>query len=72
MQIGVPDQVLFFDCPEEVARDRVLTRRHGGRMDTAEVFDKRYKEFVTNNPMILRHFEKQGKMTTVCLAQFLP
>lgn len=61
-----PAMVLFFNCPREIARDRVLSRNDPTRsLDTPEVFDKRYAEFERENPAILEHFAKAGKEVVV-------
>ncbi|KAK4241986.1 hypothetical protein C8A03DRAFT_11839 [Achaetomium macrosporum] len=59
---GEPQLVLLFQCPQEVAKDRVVNRKEGRPADTSEVFDKRYKEYSELNPAIVRHYGKsQGK-----------
>lgn len=40
---GVPHNVLFFDCPRELAEARFLNRKRSSD-DSAEVFRKRYDE----------------------------
>ena len=48
--------VLFFQCPRELAKERVVNRRAGGENDNSEVFDKRYKEYIDENPAILDYY----------------
>jgi UMP-CMP kinase len=54
--LGEPRLVLFFQCPQELAKARVLVRKDGRAGDNSEVFDKRYKEYLTNNPAILDYY----------------
>ncbi|KAK5070432.1 bifunctional uridylate/adenylate kinase [Lithohypha guttulata] len=64
-KFGTPSHVFFMDCPEELAKQRVLERQVLGRMDTAEVFERRHAEFCTNNPEIVRHYEAQEKLIKI-------
>lgn len=58
--------VLYFDCPEAIARERVLNRKVTGRAnDTEAMFAKRYAEFAKENPAIEEHFRSKGKLIHV-------
>lgn len=57
--------MLLFDCPEETAEGRVLTRRVGREGDTCEVFRRRYKEFTELNPGVLRYYRDKGLLVKV-------
>lgn len=50
------ESVLFFDCSEDIAKDRFLNRKREDT-DTVEVFDKRYKEFEENNSALLNRYQ---------------
>ncbi|AEO67145.1 uncharacterized protein THITE_2046475, partial [Thermothielavioides terrestris NRRL 8126] len=63
---GEPRLVLFFQCPRQLAKERVLGRKEGRPGDTSEVFDKRYKEYLELNPPILDYYGSiRGKGTLV-------
>lgn len=63
---GPPKLILFFDCPEDLARERVITRKLGRFGDTVEIFDKRYSEFRESNPPILSHYARpEGRLITI-------
>jgi UMP-CMP kinase len=74
--LGEPRLVLFFQCPQELAKGRVLVRKDGRAGDNSEVFDKRYKEYLTNNPAILDYYGStrgNGKLIEVSsLCQHCP
>ncbi|KAK3903282.1 hypothetical protein C8A05DRAFT_43445 [Staphylotrichum tortipilum] len=52
---GEPALVLFFQCPREVACQRVVNRA-GRPADNSEGFGKRYKEYLELNPDVLDHY----------------
>ncbi|KAL2256308.1 hypothetical protein VTK26DRAFT_1863 [Humicola hyalothermophila] len=65
---GEPSTVLFFTCPHEVAKKRVLERKLGRPGDTADIFERRYKEFRQLNPDVLDHYSSSkgsGKLVEV-------
>ncbi|KAK3363656.1 P-loop containing nucleoside triphosphate hydrolase protein [Lasiosphaeria hispida] len=62
---GTPNLVLFFDCPEDKARERVITRPSGRVGDTVEVFNKRHREFRELNPPILTYYGNPNGKTIV-------
>jgi hypothetical protein len=64
-QHGFPTLVLFFDCPETTAEERVLTRRVGREGDNRETFNRRYREFKELNPRILEYYDNKGILVTV-------
>ncbi|KAF2789849.1 P-loop containing nucleoside triphosphate hydrolase protein [Melanomma pulvis-pyrius CBS 109.77] len=56
-----PTLVLFFDCPEQIAEKRFLTRMLTGReADDEQTFRKRYQEFSRLNPSIVEHYRTRG------------
>ncbi|PVH91016.1 P-loop containing nucleoside triphosphate hydrolase protein, partial [Periconia macrospinosa] len=64
--IGSPVLVLFFDCPEEVAKKRFLTRKLVGReADDDWTFRKRYQEFTKLNPSIVEYYRTRGVLLAV-------
>ncbi|KAK3392297.1 adenylate kinase-domain-containing protein [Sordaria brevicollis] len=64
---GTPKLVLFFDCPEDLARERVITRAAGRAGDTLEVFNKRYREFGELNPPILTYYGNPNDGKTIVI-----
>lgn len=64
-EFGSPEIVLFFDCPKEIAEERVIARRVGRSGDDRETFRKRYKEFTQLNPPILTHYAAQDKLIRI-------
>lgn len=54
---GPPTRVLFFDCPENIARERFLVR-HRSEDDNEAMFAKRYTEFEKLNYEITLHYRK--------------
>ena len=58
---------LFFDCPEETMRERLLNRgKTSGRADdNEESIKKRFKTFVDTSMPVVEHFRKEGKVETV-------
>ncbi|KAF2222316.1 adenylate kinase-domain-containing protein, partial [Elsinoe ampelina] len=63
--IGDPKFVLLFDCPEDEAKRRYLTRRLEGRDDTEALFDKRFAEFKDKLGPIVAYYQLEGKIMTV-------
>ncbi|KAK3987072.1 P-loop containing nucleoside triphosphate hydrolase protein [Cladorrhinum sp. PSN332] len=64
---GTPNLVLFFDCPEGIARERVITRPSGRVGDTLEVFNKRHREFRELNPPILTYYGNHPNGKTIAI-----
>lgn len=64
-QIGLPDRVICFECPKEIARDRVLMRKDTSRVDNEEIFERRYTQFCSDNPAIVARYEAEGKLVRV-------
>lgn len=58
---------LFFDCPEETMRERLLERgKTSGRSDdNEESIMKRFKTFIETSMPVVKHFEKEGKVVKV-------
>ncbi|KAH8424898.1 uncharacterized protein LDX57_002643 [Aspergillus melleus] len=63
--VGSPDLVFFFDCPEDLAKQRFLTRNIPGRFGDAETFHARYKHYVGENNQIVGHYQEKGVLMTV-------
>ncbi|KAL1616635.1 hypothetical protein SLS56_011338 [Neofusicoccum ribis] len=60
-----PALVLFFDCPEEVAKHRFVTRNIPGRDNDGGLFDRRYAEFMELNPEIVEFYESKKMLVKV-------
>lgn len=58
---------LFFDCPESVMQERLLSRgKTSGRADdNAESIKKRFKTFVETSMPVVEYFESKGKVERV-------
>lgn len=58
---------LFFDCPEETMRERLLNRgKTSGRADdNEESIKKRFRTFVDTSMPVVEHFEKEGRVVKV-------
>lgn len=58
---------LFFDCPEDVMRERLLNRgKTSGRADdNEESIKKRFKTFVETSMPVVEMFEKQGRVVKI-------
>ncbi|KAG7288139.1 hypothetical protein NEMBOFW57_007663 [Staphylotrichum longicolle] len=70
---GVPHLVLFFHCPRDLAKARVMGRKDGRPGDTGEGFDKRYQEYLEHNPAILDYYgSTRGKDKLVEVRGDLP
>lgn len=67
-EIVVPSAfTLFFDCPEETMRKRLLHRGEtsGRADDNEESIKKRFRTFVETSMPVVEHFEKEGKVVKV-------
>ncbi|KAL6890423.1 adenylate kinase domain-containing protein [Trichoderma evansii] len=64
-EFQLPTLVLFFNCPKNLAENRVVNRNHGREGDNIETFRKRYAEFMKLNPPLVHHYEQMGKLITV-------
>jgi UMP-CMP kinase len=58
---------LFFDCPEEVLRERLLNRgKTSGRSDdNAESIMKRFKTFVETSMPVVEYYRQEGKVVEI-------
>jgi UMP-CMP kinase len=57
---------LFFNCPRDLAKGRVLGRQEGRAGDTNDMFEKRFKEYINLNPEILDYYGRdRGKLLEV-------
>ncbi|KAF2769239.1 UMP-CMP kinase [Teratosphaeria nubilosa] len=58
---------LFFDCPEETMRERLLNRgKTSGRADdNVESIKKRFKTFVETSMPVVEMFEKEGRVVKI-------
>lgn len=69
MQVGKPDAIVCFQCPEAVARQRFLERKLPGRPDVDEAsFNKRHQEYETLNADVLDHAREIGCLIEVSRA----
>ncbi|RTE71900.1 hypothetical protein BHE90_013702 [Fusarium euwallaceae] len=59
--------VLFFDCPRNLAEERVVTRQAGRDGDDIDTFRRRYGEFLELNPPVLAHYAAGGRLVIVRL-----
>lgn len=67
LQVGTPTLVIFFQCPQEKARQRYLSRKLPGRLlDDEKMFAKRFEEFERENPDILHFYQVAGTLEVVC------
>ena len=57
---------MLFDCPQEIAEERVVTRRLNREGDDHETFRRRYKEFTELNPALLQYYGDKGIVVKVC------
>ena len=66
-QVGEGSFVLYFDCPEETMRARLLDRgKTSGRADDNEAsIVKRFRTFVTDSMPVINHYAALGKVRTV-------
>ena len=58
---------LFFDCPEDVMRERLLDRgKTSGRADdNVESIKKRFKTFVETSMPVVEYFQKENKVVKI-------
>jgi adenylate kinase family enzyme len=65
-QIRSPDLAISLHCPEDIARQRYLSRKLPGRLlDDQTLFEKRFQEFERENPRIVQHFHAAGNLIEV-------
>ncbi|BDA44677.1 UMP-CMP kinase 3 [Coccomyxa sp. Obi] len=65
-QTGIePEFVLFFDCPESVMEQRLLSRQEGRTDDNIETIRKRFKVFVESSMPIINFYEQKGKVRRI-------
>ena len=66
-QVGEGSFVLYFDCPEETMRARLLERgKTSGRADdNAASIVKRFQTFVKDSMPVINHYAALGKVRTV-------
>lgn len=57
----VPDLVLVFECPREIALERFLEREG----NTEEVFQKRYAEYERRRAVLFQRYDGLGIVMTV-------
>ncbi len=65
--VGPPSFVLFFDCPEEEMRKRLLSRgKTSGRVDdNEEAIVKRFHTFVQSSMPVIDYYARQGRVQSV-------
>ena|SRR5579871_5400429 len=58
---------LFFGCPEEVLRERLLNRgKTSGRVDDNEAsIKKRFKTFIETSMPVVEYYRQQGKVVEI-------
>ena len=63
--------VLFFDCSEEVMRERLLARGEtsGRADDNEETIVKRFRTFVEQSKPVVEEFDKEGKVFSISSEQ---
>lgn len=67
LQIGTPSLVISFQCPQETARQRYMSRKLPDRLlDDERMFVKRLEQFDRENPEILHYYQSAGILETVC------
>ena len=61
-QVGMCSKVLFFDCPKDVMRERLLARgKTSGRADdNEETIVKRFDTFVNQSMPVIDHYRSRG------------
>lgn len=64
-----PDFVLFFDCPEEEMKRRVLSRNQGRADDNIETIRKRFKVFVESSLPVIEYYNSKGKVRKIDAAK---
>lgn len=67
-EVVVPSKfTLFFDCPEETMRERLLVRgQTSGRSDdNEESIKKRFKTFVDTSMPVVNMFENEGRVVKI-------
>jgi len=59
--------VLFFECPEEIMQERLLSRgQTSGRMDdNIQSIKKRFVVFMNQTLEVVDHYAKKGKVVTI-------
>ncbi|XP_022985501.1 UMP-CMP kinase-like isoform X2 [Cucurbita maxima] len=57
-----PDNVLFFDCPEDEMVKRVLNRNQGRVDDNIDTIKKRLKVFTALNLPVVNYYLEKGKL----------
>lgn len=65
LEFLLPDLVLFFDCPGEIAQRRYLSRGIPGRDVDVRIFERRFEEFERLNGDVVEEFEKRGILIRV-------
>ncbi|KAJ4954372.1 hypothetical protein NE237_011155 [Protea cynaroides] len=60
-----PNNVLFFDCPEDEMVKRVLSRNEGRVDDNIDTIKKRLKVFSALNLPVIKHYTEKGKVYKV-------
>lgn len=65
LEFLLPDLVLFFDCPGEIAQRRYLSRGIPGRDVDVRIFERRFEEFERLNGEVVEEFEKRGILIRV-------
>eukprot|EP00897_Mesotaenium_endlicherianum_P011072 jgi/Mesen1/9994/ME000072S09406 len=65
-QTGIePELILFFDCPESVMEQRLLSRNQGRIDDNVETIRKRFHTFLDQSMPVVDYYETQGKVRKI-------
>ena len=57
--------VLFFDCPQDVCTSRILQRGQGRADDNEETIAKRFDTFQAKNMPVVHYYEQFGKVRRI-------
>mmetsp|Transcript_11223 Transcript_11223/g.19675 ORF Transcript_11223/g.19675 Transcript_11223/m.19675 type:complete len:205 (+) Transcript_11223:53-667(+) len=57
--------VLYFDCPESVLEERLLSRNQGRVDDNIEVIKKRFKVFLESSLPVIQSYEAVSKVAKI-------
>lgn len=60
-----PAFILFFNCPNEVMEQRLLSRNQGRTDDNIETIRKRFSVFLSSSLPVIRHYETLNKVREI-------
>jgi len=61
--------VLFFDCPQDVCTERILAGNRGRADDNEATVAKRFETFVEKNMPVVTYYEQFGKVRRIDAAR---